>query len=322
MSRGRVTSTTVDERWGREARALQAALASRQDEPKETETPTEGEDSRNPGSRLLWDLFDKLGDNLFYIVVSSVYALVKAMGLTVDSGYTGLRFTFGRAGARLEPGFHWMIPFVQKGEILPTRSRTLDLPSQRVATLEGLVLHADANLVYRIVDIRRALIEIDDVVKGMVQMLGLGVQEVLRTSTRVSIHDIPSLNEQLKANLTRRLAPWGVSVEAAGFPSITPSPQSLRITQMDKVTQERMRALGVVESGDVLRAMALGLVGTRQMPRRRAIVIQSFERHRRRLRRLRAALTQKGWSSVRIRRAELALMSRVSTSGRLRSVTR
>tara|TARA_R110002126_G_scaffold64513_15_gene165253 strand:+ start:2706 stop:3659 length:954 start_codon:yes stop_codon:yes gene_type:complete len=317
-----VTSTTVDERWGREARALQAALASRQDEPKETETPTEGEDSRNPGSRLLWDLFDKLGDNLFYIVVSSVYALVKAMGLTVDSGYTGLRFTFGRAGARLEPGFHWMIPFVQKGEILPTRSRTLDLPSQRVATLEGLVLHADANLVYRIVDIRRALIEIDDVVKGMVQMLGLGVQEVLRTSTRVSIHDIPSLNEQLKANLTRRLAPWGVSVEAAGFPSITPSPQSLRITQMDKVTQERMRALGVVESGDVLRAMALGLVGTRQMPRRRAIVIQSFERHRRRLRRLRAALTQKGWSSVRIRRAELALMSRVSTSGRLRSVTR
>ncbi len=317
-----MTSTTVDERWGREARALQAALASRQDEPKETETPTEGEDSRNPGSRLLWDLFDKLGDNLFYIVVSSVYALVKAMGLTVDSGYTGLRFTFGRAGARLEPGFHWMIPFVQKGEILPTRSRTLDLPSQRVATLEGLVLHADANLVYRIVDIRRALIEIDDVVKGMVQMLGLGVQEVLRTSTRVSIHDIPSLNEQLKANLTRRLAPWGVSVEAAGFPSITPSPQSLRITQMDKVTQERMRALGVVESGDVLRAMALGLVGTRQMPRRRAIVIQSFERHRRRLRRLRAALTQKGWSSVRIRRAELALMSRVSTSGRLRSVTR
>ena len=271
-----MTSTTVDERWGREARALQAALASRQDEPKETETPTEGEDSRNPGSRLLWDLFDKLGDNLFYIVVSSVYALVKAMGLTVDSGYTGLRFTFGRAGARLEPGFHWMIPFVQKGEILPTRSRTLDLPSQRVATLEGLVLHADANLVYRIVDIRRALIEIDDVVKGMVQMLGLGVQEVLRTSTRVSIHDIPSLNEQLKANLTRRLAPWGVSVEAAGFPSITPSPQSLRITQMDKVTQERMRALGVVESGDVLRAMALGLVGTRQMPRRRAIVIQSF----------------------------------------------
>ncbi len=317
-----MTSTTVDERWGREARALQAALASRQDEPKETETPTEGEDSRNPGSRLLWDLFDKLGDNLFYIVVSSVYALVKAMGLTVDSGYTGLRFTFGRAGARLEPGFHWMIPFVQKGEILPTRSRTLDLPSQRVATLEGLVLHADANLVYRIVDIRRALIEIDDVVKGMVQMLGLGVQEVLRTSTRVSIHDIPSLNEQLKANLTRRLAPWGVSVEAAGFPSITPSPQSLRITQMDKVTQERMRALGVVESGDVLRAMALGLVGTRQMPRRRAIVIQSFERHRRRLRRLRAALTQKGWSSVRIRRAELALMSRVSTSGRLRSMTR
>ena len=39
---------------------------------------------------------------------------------------------------------------------------------------------ADPNVLWRVVDVRKALIMVDDLVHGMEQMLTLGVQEVVR----------------------------------------------------------------------------------------------------------------------------------------------
>ena len=75
---------------------------------------------------------------------------------------------FGRARRELEPGFHLLIPFLQRARRMPTRSRTLDLPAQRVATHQGLVYHVDANLVYRVTDVRKAMIQVDQIEKGMI----------------------------------------------------------------------------------------------------------------------------------------------------------
>jgi hypothetical protein len=289
--------------------------------PEQEDEEPERERER-PGLGLLWNLLDSLRDDLFVIVIASVAALLRAMGITVRSGFTGLRFSFGRARGELEPGFHFLVPFLQNARVLPTRSRTLELPAQRVATFEGLVYHADANLVYRIIDVRKALIMIDQLERGMTQMLGLGVQEVLRHATRVSLRDVEALNAKLAETLQRRLEAWGVQVERVGFPSITPSPQSLRITQLREVTGERIQTFEQLSAAGVATRRALGLIGTRSMPARRTRTLQLFEIHRRRVRRLRRALKQKGWTSVQIKHAESALFSRVRANGRVRAISR
>ena len=85
-----------------------------------------------------------------FVTAAAVAGLVRACGTTVDSGQTGLLFSFGRVKKRLEPGFHLMIPFLQRARIVPTRSRTLELENQRIVTEEGLVYVVRANLVWRI----------------------------------------------------------------------------------------------------------------------------------------------------------------------------
>ena len=125
-------------------------------------------------------IWDEFSDEFVYVATVLIAAIVRAVGVTVHTGQHALRFSFGRAGKVLEPGFHLLVPFLQVVRKIPTRSRTLNLPSQRVTNFEGLVYQVDANLVYRVVDVRKALIQIDDLVKGMLEMLGLGVQEVVR----------------------------------------------------------------------------------------------------------------------------------------------
>ena len=245
-------------------------------------------------------------------------AFFRALFRTIDSGHTGLRFTFGRAGGVLQPGLHLFVPFVQSMRVVPTRSRTMDLPAQRIVTLEGLVFRADANVVFRVVDLHKALIQIDDVLKGMRQMLGLSVQEVLRTANRATIRDTERLGAALHASLQRRLDPWGIEVERAGFPSIAPDEKSIRVTQLLEVTAERRKALTPLLETTGRRDLAAALVGARAMPMKRTKALLHREHRRRRVLRIRRALRtskdewgDRKWTPAQVRRAELSLESRL-----------
>lgn len=219
---------------------------------------------------------------------------MRATGATILTGQTGVLFSFGRVKRELQPGFHIMLPFLQIAARVATRQRTLDLPSQRVVTAQDLVYLVDANLVFRVVDPTKALVEIDDLDKGMLQMLGLSVHEVIRNAPRERISASGALDDELVANIQARLAAWGVEVEHAGFTSVTPSPQTLRITQFARRTEERLRMLAQLEEGGVPHRRALALLGprTRVVPRAvraRATTRTSFSRRR---------TTRWGWRSA------------------------
>ncbi len=238
-----------------------------------------------------------------YLVFVLVYSVVRATGVTVQSGTTGLLFSFGRARKVVPPGFRMLIPFLQVVRTVPSRQRTMDLPSQRVTTFDGLVYLVDANLVYRIVDIRKALIEIDDLLRGMRQVLVLSVQEVLRASERASFRTSEDLDRRLTEAMARRLVAWGVEVEHAGFTSITPSPKTLRLTQLSQRVGERRRNLERLERAvpPVPRPMGLALLGTSQrvltrsrLGREREILARRKKRVERMYRRARVALAGLG----------------------------
>lgn len=287
--------------------ALHRRLRSRRGQVPDAQR---SEDPPSQWRGVLSSIWERIADDLVVVIFATGMGLVRAMGVTIESGQTGLLFSFGRARRTLAPGFHPLIPFLQKVRRLPTRSRTLDIPAQRVVTLQGLVYHVDANLVYRVTDVRKALVEVDHLEKGMFQMLGMGIQEVLRQATRDELRETADLDRRLADNLARRLAAWGVEVERAGFPSITPSPRTLRITQLASLTDERHVTMDTFARGRLPAGPGLGLVGTRHMPRSRTRRLRHQEIEHRRLRRIRRGLKRLGWSAPEQKRAGLGLILR------------
>lgn len=218
-------------------------------------------------------------DNL-WAVGFAILAVVRATGITIDSGQTGLKFSFGRATKELGQGFHLLIPYLQTVRVVPTRSRTLDIPRQQVTTLDGLVLVVETTLVYRIVDVRKALIQIDDLERGMLQTFGLSVQQVLREVDREAARKSEELDRRLEDLLTERLGDWGVAIETAGFASITPSDKTLRVTQLQQrvgVRRQTRDALAV----HLTPHRSLQLLGARTSYLRRGQLLRHEERLRR-----------------------------------------
>lgn len=253
---------------------------------------------------LLEALLLRFGEDLLVILFVSAAAFLRALFRTVESGQRGLRFTLGRPGAVLEPGLHFFLPIVQSLRVVPARSRTMDLPAQKIVTKEGLVFLADANIVFRIVDLRKALVEVDDLLKAMGQILGLSVQEVLRSADSAGIRDADTLGRALHQALDSRLAAWGVKIERAGFPSIAPEQKSLRVTQLRETMKAKKRALPALLCATRTTNPALSLLGLRQVPISRARHIRQRETEQRRKRRIKALLKRAGWKGSAIRRAE------------------
>src|SRR5437763_12278056 len=141
-------------------------------------------------------------------------ALEKLTGVfvVVYDGQHALKFTLGRAGAVVGPGVHWKWPIIQKYSIRETKDTTLELEPQTIQLRDDLVYTVGARAVYQIVDLRRAMIEVDNLVTGLKNRMVLAVQRVVKVQDRESIRDLLAMVAAVRAELRPVEEQWGIQI--------------------------------------------------------------------------------------------------------------
>src|SRR5262245_218239 len=166
-----------------------------------------------------------------YVVAVIVLAILRSLGTTVQTGWAGVLFSWGRARKVLEPGFHPLIPIVQQVKQTPIRSITLHLPRQRVTTADGLVYDVDTTIVFRVEDPITALTAVADLRKGVTDRVPLLVAEVMRSRTREGLSARAEIDSELTTRAQEALRRWGLTVEQAGLSSIAPTRTTARLAK-------------------------------------------------------------------------------------------
>lgn len=212
--------------------------------------------------------------------------------VVVYDGQHALKFTLGRAGPVVGPGVHWKWPIVQKFRVKETKHTTLDLEPQVIQLADDLVYEVDCKLLYQIVNLRKAVIEIDDLVTGLKNRVVLAVQKVVGSRTRTTIRDTQAMIDAIVAELAPVQDQWGVRILQLGFSNISPTTTTLEITQLELLSREkqslyaRFRAAGLSEETAV--ALVSGAVVAVHPPEPAA----TLARERREEQALRAELAQ------------------------------
>jgi regulator of protease activity HflC (stomatin/prohibitin superfamily) len=165
---------------------------------------------------------------------------VTGVFVVVYDGQHGLKFTLGRARNVVGPGVHWKWPIFQKYEVRDTKHTTLDLEPQVIQLSDDLVYEIDCKVVYQIVDLRKAMIEIDDLVAGLRNRVVMSVQHAVQQQDRQSVKDTERLAQRVHVDLHPIELQWGVRVLQFGFSNISPSPATLEITQLDLLAREKL----------------------------------------------------------------------------------
>lgn len=160
--------------------------------------------------------------------------------VVVYDGQHALKFTLGRAQNVVGPGVHFKLPIIQRFRVVETKDTTIDLEPQIIQLKDDLVYEVGAKAVYQIVDLRKAIIEIDNLVTGLKNRLVLSVQRVVRAQDRNSIRDMKPIIAAVRDDLQIVEDQWGVLFHEFGFSTFSPTPETLEITQLRNLAEEKL----------------------------------------------------------------------------------
>src|SRR5262245_43673403 len=180
--------------------------------------------------------------------------------VVVYDGQHGLKFTLGRAGAVVGPGVHWKWPIIQKYAVKETKDTTIELEPQTIQLQDDLVYNVGARAVYQVIDLRRAMIEVDNLVTGLKNRMVLAVQRVVKAQDRQSIRDLPAMVAQVKSELGAIEEQWGIKIHEFGFSTFSPTPETLEITQLRKLSEEKLALFQQFRSSGLGTEAAVALI--------------------------------------------------------------
>jgi regulator of protease activity HflC (stomatin/prohibitin superfamily) len=161
--------------------------------------------------------------------------------VVVYDGQHALKFTLGRAQGVVGPGVNFKWPIIQRFRVVDTKDTTIDLEPQIIQLSDDLVYEVGAKVVYQVVDVKKALIEIDNLVVGLKNRLVLIVQRVVRAQNRQSVREMAKMIQAVQNELRPVEEQWGVKVHEFGFSTFSPSPETLEITQLRKLAEEKLQ---------------------------------------------------------------------------------
>ena len=110
----------------------------------------EGDDD---GGGLGWLFFGLI------ILVAMVIVVLFAVIRQVEQYETAVRLRLGKYHDMLNPGWNFVIPFLDQAIMVDLRTQVLDVPRQEVITKDNSPTMVDAVIYFRVADGKRAILE-------------------------------------------------------------------------------------------------------------------------------------------------------------------
>ena len=155
---------------------------------------------------------------------------------------------FGEYRSLLEPGLHLVPPFVSRTYGFDVRTRVIDVAPQEAITRDNSPVTADAVVYYRIVDAKKAFLEVDNyetAISNLAQTTLRAVIGDLELDDTLSRRD--EINSRIRRELDEPTDEWGISVEAVEVREVSPS-VGVKDAMEEQSSAERRRRAMILEA--------------------------------------------------------------------------
>ena len=174
------------------------------------------------------------------LAAATVYSAVEIVNAYEKRALT----VFGEYRRLLDPGLSVVPPFVSKTYTFDMRTQTLDVPKQEAITRDNSPVTADAVVYIRVMDAKRAFLEVDDyegAVSDLAQTTLRAVLGDMDLDDTLSEREI--INRRINEELDEPTDEWGIRVESVEVRSVKPSRGVEDAMEQQSSAERRRRAM-------------------------------------------------------------------------------
>jgi regulator of protease activity HflC (stomatin/prohibitin superfamily) len=187
------------------------------------------------------------GIALLFIAIAAVSSAVEIVEAYEKEALT----VFGKYRELLEPGIHFIPPFVSRTHPFDMRTQTIDVPRQEAITGDNSPVTADAVVYIKVMNAKRAFLEVED--------YKTATSNLAQTTLRAALGDMEldetlskreKINRRIQTELEGPTDEWGIRVEAVEVREVNPSRDVQQAMEQQTSAERRRRAMILEAQGE------------------------------------------------------------------------
>jgi len=189
---------------------------------------------------------------LLLLVLAVVLFVVYHTFIIVEMREEVILERFGKYHDTLTPGFHFVIPFVDRVAYRQeTREQVLDVPHQTCITKDNIEVDVDGLVYLKVMDSYKASYGINDYRLAAVNLAQTTMRsEVGKITLDDTFSERDAMNEAIVEELDKASDPWGVKVMRYELKDIQPAQDIVRTMEKQMEAEREKRAEITESSGE------------------------------------------------------------------------
>jgi regulator of protease activity HflC (stomatin/prohibitin superfamily) len=184
---------------------------------------------------------------LLVIAAVAVYQAVEIVNAYEKRALT----VFGEYRRLLEPGISFVPPFVSQTYTFDMRTQTLDVPRQEAITRDNSPVTADAVVYIKVMDAKKAFLEVDDYKKAVSNLAQTTLRAVLGDmELDDTLNKRQEINAKIRKELDEPTDEWGIRVESVEVREVNPSKDVQQAMEQQTSAERKRRAMILEAQGE------------------------------------------------------------------------
>ena len=184
---------------------------------------------------------------LLTLAVVTVYQVVEMVNAYEKRALT----VFGEYRKLLDPGINFIPPFVSRTYPFDLRTQTIDVPRQEAITRDNSPVTADAVVYIRVMDAKKAFLEVDDYERAVSNLAQTTLRAVLGDmELDDTLNKRQEINTRIRRDLDEPTDEWGVRVESVEVREVNPSKDVQGAMEQQTAAERRRREMILEAQGE------------------------------------------------------------------------
>ncbi len=175
--------------------------------------------------------------------------------------HRGLIERFGKYNRFANPGFHWIIPFIDRMYQINTTEQMINAESQEIITFDNLNARVDAQVYFRIKpdedSVKNSQYNVNNIAYQIVNLARTTLRNIIGTMTLKSANsERGKINKSLYSTLLEETRDWGIDIVRTELKEIDP-PKDVQET-MNKIVKAENEKMAAIDFATAVETRADG----------------------------------------------------------------